>query len=192
MAGHSAAWNTSSKIPDSTPASTQQAVTDYVRAGVAADKIVVGMPLYGRSFTNTDGPGTAYSGIGPGIWQAGLYDYKNISRPDAVIQQDSSALAAWSYDSAQRLMISYDTPAVVSLKAEQIMSQNLGGAMWWEVSSDELGSESLISTVSLSLFRDRYPSSVPPSFPSFSRHSSVSCPSHSILSIRSLLRLVVH
>ncbi|KAJ4329698.1 Chitinase 4 [Didymella glomerata] len=146
LAGHSAAWNTSSSSPDSTPASTQQAVADYIRAGVPADKIVVGMPLYGRSFANTDGPGTAYSGTGPGGWEPGLYDYKNVSQLGGVTRQDDTAIAAWSYDGTQRLMISYDTPDVVSRKAREIHSQKLGGAMWWEVSGDAPGNKSLVST----------------------------------------------
>ena len=167
LAGHSAAWNTSSSSPDSTPASTQQAVADYIRAGVPADKIVVGMPLYGRSFANTDGPGTAYSGIGPGGWEPGLYDYKNVSQLGAVTQQDDTAIAAWSYDGTQRLMISYDTPDVVSRKAREIHSQKLGGAMWWEVSGDAPGNESLVSTVSPSLSRVHFFESLSFPTPSF-------------------------
>lgn len=117
--------------------------------GVAAHKIVVGMPLYGRSFANTDGPGKAYLGTGPGTWEPGVYDYKNVSQLDPAMQVDGAASAAWSYDKVQRLMISLETPAVTKAKAAQIMSQRLGGAMWWEVSGDKRGNESLILTVSL-------------------------------------------
>ncbi|TVY12621.1 Endochitinase 1, partial [Lachnellula arida] len=41
--------------PGSTPFSAQQAISYYTSHGVAPQKVILGMPLYGRSFTATDG-----------------------------------------------------------------------------------------------------------------------------------------
>lgn len=42
--------------------SVDKAVQFYLAAGVHPSKLVVGMPVYGRAFANTDGIGAGYSG----------------------------------------------------------------------------------------------------------------------------------
>lgn len=74
--GHQANIFPSELDPKSTPFSTDAAVRYYVNHNVSKDKIVIGMPLYGRAFQGTAGPGHDFSGTGEGSWENGVWDYK--------------------------------------------------------------------------------------------------------------------
>ncbi|KAF2813702.1 glycoside hydrolase [Mytilinidion resinicola] len=134
-----------------TPFSSSAAVSDYIAGGVPASKLVLGMPLYGRAFTNTDGPGKNFSGVGDGSWENGIWDYKVLPKPGAQEFEDDNFGASWSYDPTARTMVSYDTVGMAVKKAAWIKDQGLGGAMWWETSGDRNDTGSIIQNVVLAL-----------------------------------------
>ncbi|OLL25123.1 Endochitinase B1 [Neolecta irregularis DAH-3] len=127
---------------------TDQAMMAYLNGCVAADKLILGCPLYGRAFEDTNGPGFPFNGVGPGEWEAGVWDYKKLPLSGAVESFDDEAIAAWSYDDKKREMMfvldtylansisSYDTPESVVAKVGYIKKESLGGIMWWETSGD--------------------------------------------------------
>ncbi|KAL8382438.1 hypothetical protein RB595_006292 [Gaeumannomyces hyphopodioides] len=149
--GHQANLRASKTNPSSTPFSAERAVADYLALGVAPDRIVLGMPLYGRSFENTDGPGQSFAGTGPGSWEQGIWDYKVLPRPGAVETVDAETGAAYSYDATTREMVSYDTVETVAQKTAYIKDLALGGAMFWEISGDRAGELSLVAASAESL-----------------------------------------
>jgi chitinase len=132
--------------PPSTPYSTQKAITDYIANGVTTSKIIMGLPLYGRSFEETAGLGLPFTGVGSGSWEAGVWDYKVLPRAGATEYYDSEVVGSYSYDGSTEELISYDNVETIKTKANYIMNTGLGGAMFWESSGDRNDTESLIST----------------------------------------------
>ena len=136
--------------PSRTPFSTSEALDYYIKeGGIAPEKMVIGMPLYGRAFANTNGLGEPFQGTGgEGSWEAGVWDYKVLPKQGAEEVLDERLGASWSDDKEKKVVISYDACAIGSLKAEFLKMRRLGGAMWWESSGDRKGEGSLIETVS--------------------------------------------
>ncbi|KAJ5769815.1 uncharacterized protein N7511_001866 [Penicillium nucicola] len=147
ISGHDANLHASSSNPASTPFNTDQAIDYYTSHGVASDKIVLGMPLYGRAFADTNGPGQSYNGVGGGSWENGIWDYKVLPQSGCAVTNLNQEGASYCYNSGSRLFISYDTPDIARQKGEYIKSKGLGGGMWWELSGDKTDGDSLISTV---------------------------------------------
>ncbi|KAK6521786.1 hypothetical protein TWF506_001990 [Arthrobotrys conoides] len=146
VSGHASNVHYSKTNPASTDYSFDKTI-DFFKAFVKPEKLVMGMPIYGRGFANTDGPGKPYNGGGAGHWEAGIWDYKDLPLAGSKVNEDPDVIAAWSYDAATKLMVSFDTPNVAKWKAQYIKAKGLGGAMWWETSGDKVGSESLVQAV---------------------------------------------
>jgi len=119
-AGHQANLYPSTSLPTCTPFSTSKAVEYYTAHGVPASRIVLGLPLYGRAFTSTEGP---------------------------VEWVDGEVGASFSYDKERKVMVSYDNVEMARRKVRFIRQNGLGGGMWWESSADKAGEGSLIATV---------------------------------------------
>ncbi|GAA5884609.1 hypothetical protein JCM16303_003680 [Sporobolomyces ruberrimus] len=120
--------------PDSL--STDRAIRFYTSQGVPVQKLVLGIPLYGRSFTNCQGPGQPFQGVGPGSWEAGSYDYKVLPLESSQEHYDPHLVTA-SCLSPNSEWITYDSPASALAKTEFINVNQLAGAMYWELSGDK-------------------------------------------------------
>ncbi|KAF8517586.1 glycosyl hydrolases family 18-domain-containing protein [Hysterangium stoloniferum] len=127
--------------------STDEAVKSYVSRGATASKITMGsIPLYGRGFDQTAGIRESFNGVGPGTWEAGIYDYKDLPLSGAAVIEDKTEVASYSYDASTKQLISYDTPDIVKTKTNYINSNGLAGSMFWSLDSDKQGADSLIRT----------------------------------------------
>ncbi|SCV67608.1 BQ2448_5219 [Microbotryum intermedium] len=116
--------------------STDRALRHYTGQGVNVGKLVLGVPLYGRSFCNTDGPGHPYNGVGEGSWEKGTYDYKALPLLSTSEIFDPHLVTCHCYSPVKREFVTYDNAASAQAKAEFIDTNGLAGAMYWELSGD--------------------------------------------------------
>ncbi|KAJ6441705.1 26S proteasome subunit RPN7 [Purpureocillium lavendulum] len=144
--GHMANIYTNLQNPVTTKYCTDDAVSAYIGGGVPASKMVLGMPLYGRSFESTNGLGKSFSGIGAGSFENGIWDYQVLPKSGATVQYDSVAKASYSYDSGSREFISFDTPDMVKEKVSYLKNKGMAGSMFWEASGDRQDGSSLVAT----------------------------------------------
>ncbi|KAF1927503.1 glycoside hydrolase family 18 protein [Didymella exigua CBS 183.55] len=149
--GHLSNVYPSRSNPRATDFNTVQAVDHYTSQIASSRKLILGMPLYGRSFANTNGLGQKFNGSGDGTWEAGVLDYKVLPLNGSTVYTDKKAIASWSYDNETRQFVTFDTPEVQTLKAKYLKKERLGGAWWWDSSSDRKDDKSLVSTVSEAL-----------------------------------------
>lgn len=149
----------SSSDPSPDPATrdhlnVQSAVQAYRNAGVPADKLVVGVPFYGRGWASVAPQGNglyqSFSGAPQGTWEAGVFDYHDLAAnyvPTYTRYWHDEARVPWLYNAATGVMISYEDPESIAHKTTYIRNENLGGVMFWELSGDTSGNDLLHAIV---------------------------------------------
>jgi len=114
-------------------------VEAFIAAGVPVEKLVLGIPFYGRSFTLKD---DAEIPIGKKfISQAYIDGYSFIK--DSLIGQkgykknrDTVAGAPYIYNSATKTIVSFDDEESVRRKCQYVLDKKMAGVMFWEYDSD--------------------------------------------------------
>jgi chitinase len=118
----------------------------YLNAGVAANKLVLGIPLYGRSWTGcsatNQGLYQSCTGVATGLIANGIHEYGNLEKQGWINGKgfvrywNNSAKTPWLFNKSTGTFITYEDPESIAIKAKYIKSQRLGGAMLWEISQD--------------------------------------------------------
>lgn len=128
----------------------QKTVSYWLNNGLSKAKLNVGIPFFGNSWTLKSsavippavalGPGPAgdFTGI-PGLLafneicrnvRSGKFKAK--TNPDEL-----NGPIAYSQESSGKTWVGYDDPKMVRVKGKYILSENLGGAVVWDISMDD-------------------------------------------------------
>ncbi|OTB18425.1 glycoside hydrolase family 18 protein [Daldinia sp. EC12] len=151
VSGHQANVFSYESSAESKRLGTDDAVRHYESQGIHPQKILLGLPLYGRAFEGTSGLGQNYTSVGQGGPQPGVYYYKDLPKPGAEVIYDDVAKATYSYDAATKELVSYDDVRSTTYKSQYLKWRRLGGAFFWEASGDKGGAQGLVNTMSKNL-----------------------------------------
>ncbi|ETN94322.1 chitinase [Zhouia amylolytica AD3] len=131
--------------------SAKEAVARHLKAGVPSNKLIMGIPFYGRQWEKVTPKNN-------GLYQSAMSTGVIVSYNDIVEKlksgkykklYDESAKAAYLWNEEDSVFISWETSKEVEMKAKYIKDNGLGGAMFWEYSLDK--EQELLNTLFKSL-----------------------------------------
>jgi len=138
------------------------AVNYWLSKGCPRNKMVVGIPTYGRTWTlagsstsvksAASGPGSA----GPITRESGFLAFQEVCQKLhnegwTKVPDTTGRMGPYAYKDNQ--WVGYDDPDMAAVKARYILTNQLGGAMFWDLPSDDFknrfgeGSYPVIKTV---------------------------------------------
>ncbi|KAM3337072.1 hypothetical protein P3S68_032772 [Capsicum galapagoense] len=121
--------------------STSYGLSTWIKAGALRSKLIMGLPLYGRTWKlkdpNVDGIGAPAVGVGPG--DEGTMTYREIEKfneeNNAKVVYDSATVSAYSV--AGTSWIGFDDTKSVATKLRYAQAQRLRGYFFWAVAGDK-------------------------------------------------------
>lgn len=137
--------------------SAETAIQEHLEFGVPAEKLVLGVPFYGRMWKGVLPKDNGL--FQPGIFKMGLpYVQVFALSKNSSYQRlwDEKAQAPYLYSANDSTWITYEDPESLKSKVGFIREKGLAGVMFWEMSEDNTGSllnalhENLVPTSSKS------------------------------------------
>ncbi|CAA0806516.1 Glycosyl hydrolase family protein with chitinase insertion domain [Striga hermonthica] len=116
--------------------STSYGVESWMKAGVAARKLVMGLPMYGRTWKleSANQTGIGAPAVGVGLGDEGTMTYGQIVNLNATEVYDSKTVSAYSVSGLN--WIGYDNVRAVAVKVNFANKLKLRGHFFWAVNGD--------------------------------------------------------
>ena len=131
--------------------SSQHSVEQYEAAGVPASKLVLGLPFYGKSWSDV-GPanhGLFQPGSAPKEAFHGYNSLVGLEQQGYTRYWDPVSKVPWLYNPDSKTFITYEDPESLAGKCRFVLDHHLAGVMFWELSEDSGGA--LLSAIDSTL-----------------------------------------
>jgi chitinase len=122
--------------------SADRSVREYEKAGVPAEKLVLGVPFYGHVWGQVQA--TNHGLFQPGQPVPNAYaNYAAIA--STMLGQgysrywDAPASAPYLYNAEKQIFVSYEDPESLALKCKYVNERHLKGVMFWDYAGDPSG-----------------------------------------------------
>lgn len=135
-------------------ASAHKSFQLFVEAGVPAEKLVMGVPFYGRSWIMKS---AEKQGINMPVEEGargGGYTYIKdslVNKDGFARYWDENAKAPYLFNSETNQLVTYDDEESVRLKCEYVIDNHMAGMMFWQYASDP--NEYLLDAMNAYLYR---------------------------------------
>lgn len=119
--------------------SADKAVKTYIEQGVPAEKLVLGIPFYGRSWTMKSADNLGLLRPRNEVMRSGGYTFIKdslMSKPGFVRYWDDNAKAPYLFNAENNQLVVYDDENSVKLKCQYVNENGLAGVMFWQYASD--------------------------------------------------------
>lgn len=179
VTGHQAPLHSNPQAPYRSD-TVANGITNCLELNVPGDKLVVGVPFYGRGFKGVprtdDGLFQKHSGLcSEGTWSPGVFTYRDLrdgsqghqylNTNGFVAFWDPASQASYLYNDQDRIFITYASPQSLEIKAQYVRQQKLRGMMCWSLDFDT-EDHALLRSINQSLMTD----STPPQGPEGALH----------------------
>jgi len=139
---------------DPKAASSSDTVRAFQKAGVPAEKILLGVPFYGHEWGEVKDQNHGLFQVGKPV--PGAYTPFNVIDTTMLAAGftrfwDDAAKVPYVYNPQQRIFVSYEDPESLKHKCQYIRSQKLAGIMFWEYFGDSQGK--LLQTINTELLK---------------------------------------
>jgi len=133
---------------DPKKASSDATAREYEKAGVPPEKMLLGVPFYGRAWGDVDDKNHGL--FQPGKTVAGFNGQYSVIAGSLLGHGftrywDDAAKAPYLYNAEKHIFVTYEDPESLEAKCKYVREHKLGGVMFWEYFGDP--EEKLLETI---------------------------------------------